>query len=1420
MGDIIQPGMVIDNRYELISHLGSGGFGVVYKAKQLTTGQLVAVKIARVVDEKQSSGVAARFKREMDVVADLSHPNIVRLIDAGQLPDKRLFAVLELIRGVTLSELLQQEGPMDPGESKHLMMQVLDALCSAHDLGVIHRDLKPANIMVTNVGARRNALVVDFGIATFTQGMRDESYQSLTPVGAVGGTPSYMAPEQLHGKQPNPQTDIYAWGLVFLESLTGRRVVRGNSIAETMFNHLRPDPHPLPPSVAMHPISRVLRGSLSKDAVSRYPNARVALQQLTPCDVSALRRMRRQDTGVGLDSDTAVLDTEEPIFTSASRENLERASTSPDATQITRTTNRASSRANTHSSQRRAPTNSGLGSTSKTQTVVAERRQLTAMVAELGPMDELSELLDPGELYSLITSFRKQANSIVRQLDGIAERWEGARLVSYFGYPLAHEDDACRAVQAALEIAQNLSVLDDELPAEIFAGKSGNGSVRRSPVLKVQVGIHTGLVVTSNLHLSNSGEISIVGDVARIAVRLQEHSAPGTVLMSQSVERLVRERFVCVPDGVRNLGVQGELNVYRVRESIGTASTIPVHTSMAAIGREQELTAMLDRWEETLEERGQVVLVSGEAGIGKSHLVTAFRRRIRESDALWIDAPSSPYLRGSAFHPLLHGLSTLFGFQREDDRRTKRDKMRSFLDIKKLSRKRFEEFLIVLLELSDPPESGGGGPPSPVFKQPVEEQLLDLLFGMSEDRPLVIHLEDLHWADPSTLEFMHLLVDQAPLGAIYVLAATRPSYLPDWRSRSHVARLPLARLPRKRVEAMIRAVTGEKRLPDELVAYLADKTDGVPLFVEELTRTVLESDALTEDDKGWHLTRDLSSLSIPVTLRGSLMARLDRLGEIKEVVQIASIVGRDFTFAMLEQICEIPAAELSASLQQLVQAELVIQRGRPPRARYVFKHALVQDTAYESLLDKTRRHYHERIGDACEQHFPEIVMSKPELVAHHYSEARQMAKAVPLWLRAGTRAFERSALAESIQHLSKGLELLRTLPESHERDKQELTMVMSLGLPYMATRGYASREVAECFSRAFNLCRKLGEEHVPTLWGLWIFYHVRGEYGNALELGEQLYVLAERSGDPQLSLAAHQAFGSSLLLTGDITEGRRHFERGLEIYDARTHGHLAFIYGHDPAMYCNVHLSMALFAHGEIDRALAVADESIAVARAVEHPNSMAFALCLSLPVFVQRGDMDRVAEQSKEAMALCSEYNLVHWLAFARFMNGLVLAEREDLDEGVSEMQAALGDTKATGARIISPFYHAVLANKLATEGRLENAFEALWQVQATNYDGLETFYEATWKQVAANLLRQRGDSGDQAQAESLLREAIAGAADRGDRTAECAALGELIDARRAAEQPYEDELARMRALRGHIRGAGRIAVLARVDELLAQLT
>ncbi len=1370
MATDVAPGFVIDGRYELLSLLGTGGFGVVYKAKQLNTGQLVAIKIARSLDDhpgsSSSSGVAARFEREMNVVAELSHPNIVQLMDKGQLPDKRLFAVLQLVHGVSLSELLKREGPMAPTEAKRLMMQVLDALCSAHDLGVIHRDLKPANIMVTHVGALRNALVLDFGIATFTKGNRDDSYQSLTPAGSVGGTPAYMAPEQLHGKAPNPQTDIYAWGLVFLECLTGQRVVRGSSIAETMFTHLRPDPHPLPSAVAMHPLGRVLRSALAKDPSNRYRDARVALREVAPCDVSSLRKMPRAEPEISIDGDTAVQSTEKPSSASESRRRISATGLGPWITRSTR---------DIESVKR------GEATPSPSHNVLAERRQLTAMACELGPLSVLSASLDPDELYSIIGEFRRISNAAVRHLDGIIDRWEGGRMIGYFGYPVAHEDDASRAVQAALEIIAATSAADFDMPdSEIPLG--------------VQIGIHTGQVVASNIHLGQSGEVSIVGDASRIAVRLQESADPGVAILSETVHVLVRDRFECVPHGRCDLGAQGSVASYR---AIGAHKAHVTGESVEhgrLVGRDSEVGTLRDRWDEVMEGRGQVILVSGEAGIGKSRLTHAFRQSVHEDGHLWLECASSPYLRASAFHPIIHALQLLFGFQRDETAAEKRAKVAAFLRKHKLDCDRFGDFFAVLLEIEETRESDGP-PAGGLFRQPIEEQLLDFVFTLAENKPVVVGIEDLHWTDPSSLEFIHQLVDQVPLGPVLVLATTRPSYMPEWRSRSHVTPMPLSRLSRKRVESMIRSVAGDKVLPDELVAHLAAKTDGVPLFVEELTKVVLESDAVIEHDDRYELAGDLGSLAIPASLRGSLMARLDRLGAVKELAQIAAIVGREFSFSLLESVCEMHAVDLSRSLAQLVHSELVIQRGRPPKAKYIFKHALVQDTAYSSLLPKTRRRYHARIGEVLEEKFPEVTQSQPELLAHHYTEGKCHDKAIDFWLRAGTRATERSAYVESIQHLTRGLEILRKTEESRARDEKELQLTMSLGAPLMLTKGYGAPEIEKNFSRALDICRKLGaaEEHIPSMWGLWVFYQVRAEYQNALELGEQLDQLAERSGDPELALSAHQAYGASLLLTGEYTRGRDHFERGLALYDPDKHGHMAFIYGQDPGMYCHIFMAWVLFAQGFPDKAVNSAETSIAVARKVEHPSSIAFAMCMGLPVFEQCGALERVRELSQQAMEVCGEYRLIHWLAFASFMNGLAHAFLSDLSEGIEKMRGALGMWRATGARTILPYFHSLLAERLGEQGNVSEALEVQAEVPSTNVAGLETFFEPTWQRTRAGLLVKRDHGDDRERALELLELAARGARERGDCMAEMAALTDLIALLQRRGTSWEEPLARL---------------------------
>jgi predicted ATPase len=553
----------------------------------------------------------------------------------------------------------------------------------------------------------------------------------------------------------------------------------------------------------------------------------------------------------------------------------------------------------------------------------------------------------------------------------------------------------------------------------------------------------------------------------------------------------------------------------------------------------------------------------------------------------------------------------------------------------------------------------------------------------------------------------------------------------------------------------------------------------------------------------YDLAGDLGSLAIPDGLRGSLMARLDRLGPAKEVAQIASVIGREFSFALLAAICDQQPRELQAALDQIVLAELVIQRGRPPQAKYVFKHGLIQDTAYESLLEKTRRHYHGRIADALSSRFLDVVQAQPELVAHHYTEARS-GKALDYWLRAGLRAAERSANLESIQHLTRGLALLAREPASSERDERELTFTLRLGVPLIAIKGYGAAEVEQNFSRALELYRRIGDdprELVPSLWGLWLFYQVRAKYENALDVGAKLLALAEEKGEPELYLCAHQALGSSLLLTGAMAEAREHFEAGIALYDTDAHHHLAVLFAHDPNVFCRVYLSRIDCAQGFPDRARAGAEACIAAARALEHPHSLAFALCMTLPVYMVREEYAYVEQLSAEALDLCTKHGLGHWIAHARFMHGAAWAHRNP-EQGIATMQTAMAEFRAAGSHASRPYFQALLAQHMGRAGRVDEALAVLNEVPPTNHEGSEHLSESAWQRIHGKLLIRRDAPGDRTRADSLLEEAADGANRRGDRLEEVAALTLLVTLRcsvrgvELSEDPCAPTRARLRDL------------------------
>src|SRR3990170_3228369 len=681
------------------------------------------------------------------------------------------------------------------------------------------------------------------------------------------------------------------------------------------------------------------------------------------------------------------------------------------------------------------PHTAQLSPTRPTQTIEAERRQLTVMFCDLVGSTALSEQLDPEELREVVRAYQEVCAEVIDRFEGYIAQYLGDGLLVYFGYPLAHEDDAQRAVRAGLEIVGVIH----ELPLH---------NTRLQQSLRVRIGIHTGPVVVGEIGRGERREQLALGDTLNITSRLQDLAEPNTVVISFVTYHLTEGLFECRDLGLHRLkGVSAPVQMYRILGESAVRSRFEVAITKGLtplVGREQEVGLLLERWEKVKEGMGQVVLLCGEPGIGKSRLMQVLKERLSGETHVRIESRCSPYYQNSALYPIIDQLQRLL-FRREDSHEQKLGKLEVVLGQYGFSLEEivplFASLLSVPLNESYPPLTL-----SPQRqKQKTLEALLAWLLKEGEKQPVLRIVEDLHWVDSSTLEYLSLLVEQVPKTHIFALFTFRPDFIPPWAMRSHLTQIVLSRLTRKQAEVMVERVTGGKALPVEVVQQVVTKTDGVPLFVEELTKTVLESGLLREGDGHYELTGPLPPLAIPTTLHDSLMARLDRLATAKEVVQLGATLGREFTYELLKAVSPLDEVTLQTGLDKLVEAELLYQRGLPPQARYFFKHALIQDAAYQSLLKSKKQQYHQKIGKILEERFPETVETEPELLAHHYTEAGLRGEAIAYWHRAGERARQSSANVEAIGHLTKGLELLKTLPDTPERTQQELDLQTTLG---------------------------------------------------------------------------------------------------------------------------------------------------------------------------------------------------------------------------------------------------------------------------------------------------------------------------------------------------------------------------------------
>ena len=937
----------------------------------------------------------------------------------------------------------------------------------------------------------------------------------------------------------------------------------------------------------------------------------------------------------------------------------------------------------------------------------AERRQLTVLFCDVVDSMALSERLDPEELRDVVREYQTVSAAVVERFLGHTAQYLGDGLLVYFGFPVAHEDDPQRAVHTGLGIVAAVETLSRRLEAE------------RGIRLAVRVGIHTGKVVAGQMGTGDTRERLALGQAPNIAARLQSLAEPGTVVVSDATFPLVQGFFVCQPLGPQILkGVSRPMELYRVLQESGVRTLFELAVTRGLtplVGRQQDLAVLQRCFERVRSGRGQTVLLSGEPGIGKSRLVQMLKEHAKDERHEWLICRCSPFHQGSALAPVIELLADLCHFRPEDDAVARTAKLEELLGRHGLPIPEAMPLLAQLLGLPAPPAYAPLGLAPQRQRERTLEALLALLLAMAVSEPVVFLVEDLHWVDPSTLELLDLVVHQGPTVRIFALFTFRPSYDPPWAPRAHLTQITLDRLSDGEAETLVLGVTGGKRLPPEVLRQIVEKTDGVPLFVEELTKMVLASGLLVEKEERYALAGPLPPLAIPTSLQDSLMARLDRLAAVREVVQMGAVVGREFSWEIMLEVCTLDAETLGRELGQLVAAELLYQRGVPPLATYVFKHALIQDAAYGSLLKSTRQQYHQRTAAALERRLA-TGEARPELLAHHYTAAGLPGRAVPYWLKAGRRAHERSADLEAIGQLERGLDLLQGLPASPERDRQELAIRTVLGKALVAARGYAVPEVEENYARAQELCEQMGD--APQLFwmlrGLWSFYLVRVALSTALDLGERMMRLAEARGDRGLLFEGHFVVGLPLFFLGEFAAALHHFESGLALDSPDRDRSSTEFTGLDVAVTSLAISGVALWHLGDPEKARARCEEAIAIARASGHAYSLADALSQAAWLHYFRRECKAVRAFAGDLLTLSEEKGF-HLAAHGKVQLGWAQVEAgEEEEEGLARVLDGIAGFRAAGARLSEMNFLSQLVEVYARRGRLDEARRTLEEALA----------------------------------------------------------------------------------------------------------
>jgi class 3 adenylate cyclase/tetratricopeptide (TPR) repeat protein len=925
----------------------------------------------------------------------------------------------------------------------------------------------------------------------------------------------------------------------------------------------------------------------------------------------------------------------------------------------------------------------------------AERRQLTVMFCDLVGSTALSQRLDPEELRDLMQTYQRACGEVVARYEGHVAQYLGDGLMVYFGWPRAHEDDAVRAIRAGLEVAETVSKLTAATP------------------ISARVGIHTGLVVVGDTgHGDASVPKAAVGETPNIAARLQGLAQPGSVVVSERTRGLAGGLFDYVDLGTPALkGVSERLQLFRVGGARAIDSRFEAARSDVAltplVGREEEISLLLRRWKEAEEGEGQVVLVGGEPGIGKSRLTRALRERLQQERYTVLRYQCSPYHLNSALYPTIEQFERGAGFAREDTPEQKLDKMEAVLAGSEALV--VESAPLVAGMLSLPVDRY---PPLNLSPQKQKEKTLEALAlqveALAQQQPVLMIYEDLHWIDPTSQEGLDLLVPRLQGLPVLLILTYRPEYNPRWSEQAHVTLMSLNRLGRRQGAELVAKLSGGKALPQEVQEQILAHTDGVPLFVEELTKSILESKLLRDAGNHYALDGPLPALAIPTTLRDSLIARLDRLAPIREVAQVGACIGREFSYDLLAAVSPLKGAKLDDALEQLSGTGLLFRRGTPPDALYTFKHALVQDAAYDSLLKSRRAQLHAQIAQTLEKDFSDRVANEPELLAHHFTQAGLHQRAVPYWLLAGQRALARVALAEAVAHLTAALNVNEQLPVSIERDRTELDTRLLLGTAYLALLGWPAVQVPQTLEPARELAIRLGEEAklALVLYYIWFHHTMRCEYPQALEAVDKIDAIARSSGDSSAYVIARMTDSLTQAWVGNFKRARQANDLLRSAYDFEKHRHLVQTYNHDPKCAAAAWAGYWLWALGYPDQARQAAFEQLELSRRFGHPFNLCWALTGGTLALLMRGEAVLMRQWIAEAHAIAREHALTYVAeVMVPWLDGYAVAIQGDHADAYRKVAGAIGVWRSAGGLHEIPFANICLGKALTALKRFDEA-------------------------------------------------------------------------------------------------------------------